>query len=81
MVGHEAADKRIKYYEENGTEVVDKDDPYLFLRYEAADPASSKRKAESVGASSLVFVCSNCSATSEPNREAGTLNLQQQSMQ
>ena len=47
MVGHGEAATRIKYYEENGTELVDKDDPYLFLRYEAADPSSSKRKAES----------------------------------
>lgn len=57
MVGHGEAATRIKFYEENGTELLDKDDPYLFLRYEAADPTSSKRKAET-GApilSALVF--------------------------
>jgi hypothetical protein len=43
MVGE--ASTRIKFYQEDGTELLDKDDPYLFLRYEAADPSSSvKRK-------------------------------------
>ena len=50
MVGHGEAANRIKYYEENGTELVDKDDPFLFLRYEAADPSTSKRNAETAGA-------------------------------
>jgi hypothetical protein len=48
MVGHGEASTRINYYAEDGTEHLDKDDPYLFLRYEAADPASSKRKPESM---------------------------------
>lgn len=56
MVGHGEAATRIKFYEENGTELVDKDDPYLYLRYEAADAASSKRKAETAGAATLCTV-------------------------
>jgi hypothetical protein len=53
MVGQGQAATRIKSYTENGAEILEKDDPYLFLRFEASDPASSKRKAQSVGASTL----------------------------
>lgn len=77
-VQHGEATTRIKYYEPDGTEVLDKDDPYLFLRYEAADPASSKRKAENVGA---YFLWPKPAVASQKSRRQCSAHVQQQMTQ
>lgn len=74
-VQHGEATTRIQYYEPDGTEVLDKDDPYLFLRYEAADPANSKRKAENVG---TCFLCPVPAIASQKSKRPSSACVQQQ---